>query len=104
MSFERPIEMESNAMFKANVMLAFSKGKKVEMRVKSIPNDQWFKAPMPCWNWELYDYRVAAPEPRRIWVQFDSRGHALGVFNAQPFGHSFGQFVEFVEVLKPSAT
>lgn len=92
--------MESEAAFKANVMLAFSNGNKVEMRVKSIPNDPWFPSPLPIWNWELYDYRVAAPEPRRIWVQFDSCGNVLGVFNPQPFGHS----VEFIEAEKPSAT
>lgn len=100
MSFERPIKMESEAAFKAGVMLAFSKGKKVEMRVKSIPNDPWFPSPLPIWNWELYDYRVAK-EPLRVWVVFDIEGNPYSVHMKPPVGFPAS---EFVEVLKPSAT
>lgn len=100
MNFKRPVEIESDAAFKAGVMLAFSKGKNVEERNRLNPNAQWNPNPEPCWNWERYIYRVAK-EPLRVWVVFDIEGNPHSVHMKPPVGFPAS---EFVEVLKPSAT
>jgi len=103
-SFKRPVEIEMEAAFKANVMLTFSKGKNVESRVRLDPNARWNPAPQPCWNWDRYVYRVAK-EPRRFWAVYCEDECSLSsVYTSLPSGNTHDKYVEFVEVLKPSAT
>lgn len=48
------------------VTQAFLDGKKIQVRNWGSDGG-WDCATEPCWNWDLYEYRVN-PEPREVWV------------------------------------
>lgn len=63
------------------VMEAYERGEKVEMRYES----GWDSQPYPVWNWAIYDYRIAAtPDtinwdhvaPEYKWMARDKDGRA----------------------------
>lgn len=59
-------EAQQRAYDQAQVMLAFSQGKKIEYRSKHVKSD-WETAHDPLWRFENWDYRIA-PEPQEVWL------------------------------------
>jgi len=52
------------------VIAAHRDGKKLECRHAGAESSQWVRVGgIPCWNFTLYDYRIAV-EPRRCWVRW----------------------------------
>lgn len=63
--------VEKTTKEKIAVMQAFVDGKPIEIcevggNWISLHPD--WKGQEVCWNWEEYDYRVAPPKPKEIWV------------------------------------
>ena len=61
-----------NTEDKIAVMRAFERGETIEVSV--IARDEFTKTLFPKWNWELYQYRVKAKEPREFYVIVDVNG------------------------------
>lgn len=59
-------EAQQRAYDQAQVMLAFSQGKKIEFKSKTIKSE-WVQATAPMWNFTDWDYRIA-PEPQEVWL------------------------------------
>lgn len=59
-------EAQQRAYDQAQVMLAFSQGKKVECKYKD-GKDRWEETPSPSWDFYKLHYRIA-PEPQEVWL------------------------------------
>lgn len=59
-------EAQQRAYDQAQVMLAFSQGKKIQ--AKHYSNHEWRDfMDSDSWNWNAMDYRIA-PEPQEVWL------------------------------------
>lgn len=47
------------ARHQAEIQLAFADGAEIEVRSRLNRSSVWDKAGVPCWNWNIYDYRIA---------------------------------------------
>lgn len=62
-------EAQQRAYDQAQVMLAFSQGKKIQRRLHQDQdtNAGWQECTGPAWNFSYADYRIA-PEPQEVWL------------------------------------
>lgn len=63
------------------VMTAFKNGAVIEWRRHDRTyGDDWFSLSTPNWNWELFDYRIAAQPPVERWALIRGAGCVDNIF------------------------
>lgn len=80
---------------KIEIMQAAKAGKPIEI----LLDGEWMRCLAPTFTWGQIDYRIK-PEPRRVWVVWDSAGPDL-VYLTQKEAALNGyaaQVIEFIEV------
>lgn len=90
---------------KIAVMQAFVDGRDIDYIRKNDESDSWDPCREPSWHWTQFDYRVAPPKPREVFVAFTALGHPVTVSkiasaaedNAARIGGTYAKFVEVLE-------
>ena len=55
---------QQEACRQAEVMIAFSEGKEIE--IANVGSSNWKPIETPMWAWNSNDYRIAAPKPKKV--------------------------------------